>query len=198
MVCGLIPIDLRAFEYYSRIANAYAEVGPSAPEATIVANALVVLGHYYLNGIPNSRIKADADRAREMFPYAASYFGNADAQYDLARLYLTTPDASRDHFRYAARWLSLAALNGQHQAQAVLGQMLFNGLKNREGRPRADVADLGAGQGGCERNLDQGKAMTGQSPRRPRMAAPLRGRCSRTGCRAGRIEERALRFNASF
>jgi TPR repeat protein len=62
-----------------------------------------------------------------MFSYAASYFGNADAQYDLARLYLKTPDASREDFRYGARWLGLAAQKGQHQAQALLGQMLFNG-----------------------------------------------------------------------
>ena len=124
---GVIQDDLRAFEYFSRIANAHAEDSPSAPQATIVANAFVALGRYYLNGIPNSKIKADTDRAREMFSYAASYFGNADAQYDLARLYLKTPDASRDDFRYGARWLGLAAQKGQHQAQAMLGQMLFNG-----------------------------------------------------------------------
>ena len=124
---GVTQDDLRAFEYFSRIANAHAEDSPSAPQAAIVANAFVALGRYYLNGIPNSKIKSDPDRAREMFSYAASYFGNADAQYDLARLYLKTPDASRDDFRYGARWLGLAAQKGQHQAQALLGQMLFNG-----------------------------------------------------------------------
>ena len=77
----------------------------------IVANALVALGRYYLTGIPNSKITADPERAREMFSYAASYFGNADAQYGLARLYLT-PDASRDDFTYGARWLGLAAQKG--------------------------------------------------------------------------------------
>jgi TPR repeat protein len=124
---GVAQDDVRAFEYFSRIANAHAEDSPSAPQAAIVANAFVALGRYYLNGIPNSKIKADSERAREMFSYAASYFGNADAQYDLARLYLKTPDASRDDFRYGARWLGLAAQKGQHQAQAMLGQMLFNG-----------------------------------------------------------------------
>ncbi len=124
---GVIQDDLRAFEYFSSIANAHAEDSPSAPQATIIANAFVALGRYYLNGIPNSKVKADTERAREMFSYAASYFGNADAQYDLARLYLKTPDASRDDFRYGARWLGLAAQKGQHQAQAMLGQMLFNG-----------------------------------------------------------------------
>ena len=124
---GVARDDLRAFEYFSRIANAHAEDSPSAPQATIVANAFVALGRYYLNGIPNSKIKSDPERAREMFSYAASYFGNADAQYDLARLYLKSAGTSRDDFRYGARWLGLAAQKGQHQAQAMLGQMLFNG-----------------------------------------------------------------------
>jgi len=124
---GVAQDDLRAFEYFSRIANAHAQDSPSAAEATIVANAFVALGRYYLNGIPNSKVKADPERAREMFSYAASYFGNADAQYELARLYLKSAGTSRDDFRYGARWLGLAAQKGQHQAQALLGQMLFNG-----------------------------------------------------------------------
>jgi len=124
---GVAQDDVRAFEYFSRIANQHAEDSPSLPQATIVANAFVALGRYYLSGIPNSKIKSDPDRAREMFSYAASYFGNADAQYDLARLYLRNAGASRDDFRYGTRWLGLAAQKGQHQAQALLGQMLFNG-----------------------------------------------------------------------
>jgi len=124
---GVAQDDLRAFEYFSRIANAHAEDSPSAPQAPVVANAFVALGRYYLNGIPNSKVKSDPERAREMFSYAASYFGNADAQYDLARLYLKGVGSSRDDFRYGARWLGLAAQKGQHQAQALLGQMLFNG-----------------------------------------------------------------------
>jgi hypothetical protein len=124
---GVARDDLRAFDYFSRIANQHADDSPSAPQAAIVANAFVALGRYYLNGIPNSRIKADPERARDMFSYAASYFGNADAQYDLARLYLKSAGSSRDDFRYGARWLVLAAQKGQRQAQALLGQMLFNG-----------------------------------------------------------------------
>jgi TPR repeat protein len=123
---GVARDDLRAFEYFSRIANAHAEDNPSAPQAPIVAGAFVALGHYYLDGIPNTKVKADAERAREMFSYAASYFGNADAQYDLARLYLNGTGMPRDP-KYGARWLGLAAQKGQHQAQAMLGQMLFSG-----------------------------------------------------------------------
>jgi uncharacterized protein len=61
-----------------------------------------------------------------MFVYAASYFGDPDAQYNLARLYLDGTGVSRDA-RQAARWLGLAANKGQRQAQALLGQLLFVG-----------------------------------------------------------------------
>jgi TPR repeat protein len=124
---GVAHDDLRAFDYFSKIANAHAEDNPSAPQAAIVANAFVALGRYYLDGIPNTRVKADPERAREMFSYAASYFGNADAQYNLARLYLDGIGTPRDS-KYGVRWLGLAAQKGQHQAQALLGQMLFNGI----------------------------------------------------------------------
>lgn len=123
---GVVRNDLRAFEYFSRIASAHAEDSPSAPQASIVANAFVALGRYYLEGIPNTKVRQDAERAREMFSYAASYFGNADAQYDLARLYLNGVGITRDP-RYGTRWLGLAAQKGQHQAQALLGQILFTG-----------------------------------------------------------------------
>jgi TPR repeat protein len=124
---GVTQDRLRAFDYFSRIANAHAEDSPSAPQSAIVANAFVALGRYYLDGIPDTRVKADPERAREMFSYAASYFGNAEAQYNLARLYLEGIGTPRDP-KYGVRWLGLAAQKGQHQAQALLGQMLFNGV----------------------------------------------------------------------
>jgi hypothetical protein len=124
---GVARDDMRAFNYFSRIAKDHAEDSPSAPQSVIVANAFVALARYYLSGIPNSDVKSDPDRAREMLYYAASYFGSADAQYDLARLYLKASNATPNDFTYGARWLGLAAQKGQHQAQAMLGQMLFNG-----------------------------------------------------------------------
>jgi uncharacterized protein len=123
---GVERSDLRAFEYFSRIANTYADDAPGTPQARFVANAFVALGHYYLDGIPNSAIKADPSRAHEMYGYAASYFGDPDAQYYLARLYLDGKGTPRDA-RQGGRWLHTAANKGQHQAQALLGHMLFKG-----------------------------------------------------------------------
>ena len=61
-----------------------------------------------------------------MFAYAASYFGDSDAQYQLGRLFFEGKGKGivRDP-RQAVRWLSLAANKGQYEAQALLGNILF-------------------------------------------------------------------------
>lgn len=123
---GVAQNDLKAFEYFRRIADGHAEDNPDTPQARFVANAFVALGHYYLEGIPQTEIKRDPNRAREMFAYAASYFRDPDAQYYLARLYLNGTGAPHDP-RQAARWFGLSAQKGQCEAQAMLGAMLFEG-----------------------------------------------------------------------
>jgi TPR repeat protein len=123
---GVQKNTLRAFEYFSRLTRAHGDDTPGTPQARFVANAFVSLGQYYLEGIPNSAVKPDPDRAREMYWYAASYFADPDAQYNLGRLYLDRGAGARDP-RQAAKWLGLAAKKGQYQAQALLGAMLFKG-----------------------------------------------------------------------
>jgi hypothetical protein len=123
---GVAKNTLRAFEYFSRLTKAHGDDVPGTAQARFVANAFVSLGQYYLEGIPNSAVKADPDRAREMYWYAASYFADPDAQYNLGRLYLDRNAGVRDP-RQAAKWLRLAATKGQYQAQALLGAMLFKG-----------------------------------------------------------------------
>jgi TPR repeat protein len=123
---GVPRDDLRAFEYFRRIANSHADDYPGTAQARFVANAFVALGHYYLDGIPKSVVQRDPVRAREMFAYAASYFGDADAQYNLGRLYLDGVGAPQDP-KQAARWLHASAQKGQVQGQALLGTMLFAG-----------------------------------------------------------------------
>jgi TPR repeat protein len=123
---GVPQDDQRAFDYFSQIANSHPDEPPGTAQAHMVANAFVALGHYYLKGIPNSSIVPDASRAREMFAYAASYFGDADAQYQLGRLYL---DGNPSDAHQAARWLQLSAAKGDCRAEAVLGDLLFQGQK---------------------------------------------------------------------
>jgi TPR repeat protein len=123
---GVAQDDLKAFDYFRRIANAHADDNPNTRRARFVANAFVALGRYYLTGIPHTAIKRDPHRARAMFAYAASYFRDPQAQYYLARLYLDGVGAPHDP-RTAARWFGLSAHKGLCQAQAMLGAMLFTG-----------------------------------------------------------------------
>jgi uncharacterized protein len=115
-----------AFQYFGSIADSHADEPTGTVPARLVANAFVRLGGYYLTGIPNSDIRPDAVRARDMFNYAASYYGDRDAQYHLGRMYLDGEGIGKDT-KLGIRWLSLAANKGQYQSQAVLGALLFKG-----------------------------------------------------------------------
>lgn len=134
---GIPRNDLRAFECFARIADENADEAPESPRASIVANAFVSLGSYFLDGIKGSYVAQNPERAAEMFSYAASYFGDPNAQFLLARLYLDGNGVERDA-RQAARWLNLAAEKGHSSAQAMLGQLLTHG----EGVPRQPVRGL--------------------------------------------------------
>ena len=134
---GVERSDIKAFEFFSRIADNHPDDVPGTPQARYVSNAFVALGHYYTSGIANSDVKADIGRARQMYSYAAYYFGDADAQYHLGRMML---DQGPFHDpKQAARWLHSAANKGQYQAQALLGRMLFRG---EAGIPRSPARGL--------------------------------------------------------
>src|SRR5262249_4144996 len=77
---GLQRDDLKAFEYYSKIADEDMDEAPGSPNARFVSNAYVALGNYFLDGIPSTYVKADPQRARNLFEYAATLFGDPDAQ----------------------------------------------------------------------------------------------------------------------
>ncbi len=134
---GIKQDDLKAFEYFSEIADAHADDSPSEPNARFVANAFVALGGYYKAGIPDTDVKADPARARQIYAYAASYFGDVDAQVNLARMYYAGEGGERDPIQ-AARWAKLAADKGSVGAQALLGHVLFEG----DGVPRQAVLGL--------------------------------------------------------
>lgn len=135
---GVKRDDAKAFTYYSRIANSHADDYPGTAQSRFVANAFVALGSYYLVGVPSAGVKRNPTRARDMYSYAASYFGDADAQYHLGKLYLEGVGGPKD-VRNAGRWLTLAAQKGQFEAQATLGELLFRG---EEGVPRQAARGL--------------------------------------------------------
>ncbi|WP_430512392.1 tetratricopeptide repeat protein [Pannonibacter phragmitetus] len=126
---GVAEDDYKAFEYYNQVVTLYGDESPTSSQAPFVSSAFVALGKYYMTGIKNTQVKANPARARQIFTHAASYFGDAEAQYELGQIYRENNDLM------AVRWFNLAALKGHIGAQALLGETLFNladSLENRE------------------------------------------------------------------
>ncbi|WP_245276316.1 tetratricopeptide repeat protein [Methylocapsa aurea] len=123
---GVPRDDVKAYDYFSQIVASYDEDSPNRRDVSIVSSALVAVGIYSLNGIADTNVRPDPARAMQMFRFAATNFGDANAQYNLARMHLDGAGVGKDS-REGLRWLKLAAEKGHLQAQALLGQMLFAG-----------------------------------------------------------------------
>ena len=123
---GVAADDYKAYQYFLQIVQNYDEDATPRRELSVVASAFVAVGAYSLNGIANSSLHPDPRRALNMFQYAATNFGDANAQYNLARMYLDGAGVDKDA-RQAARWLRLAAEKGHAPSQALLGHLLFTG-----------------------------------------------------------------------
>jgi exopolysaccharide production negative regulator len=127
--------DAKAFTYYRAIADQYADISPSSPVAKYVGEAFVALGEYHLDGIAKMPLPANPAYAADLFRHAASYFGNADAQYDLALLYLKGEGVEKD-VGLAVNWLAMAAKKQHVAAQATLGELLWRGTEVRQREAR--------------------------------------------------------------
>lgn len=125
----------KAFHYYQHIADQYADIPPSSPIARYVGEAFCALGRYYVGGIEDVPLRADPVYAAGLFRHAGAYFGYADAQYQLGRLYLAGSGVEKN-LTIAANWLAMAARKQHPGAQAVLGEMLWrgDGVSQRQAR----------------------------------------------------------------
>jgi uncharacterized protein len=110
--------DIKAYDYFSQIVSNYDEDDPNRRDLAIVSSAFDAIGIYNLNGIANSKVRPDPQRALQMFQFAATNFGDADAQYNLARMHLDGAGVDKDS-REGVRWLFLAAGKRHLQAQAL-------------------------------------------------------------------------------
>ena len=124
---GAVPKDeTKAFRYYQHIADQYADVPASSPIARYVGEAFCALGQFYVDGIADMPLSPDPAYAVGLLRHAGAYFGNAEAQYRLGRLYLTGTGMEKNP-TIAANWLTMAARKQHAGAQAVLGEMLWRG-----------------------------------------------------------------------
>jgi len=124
---GVQRDDVKAYHYFNQLVEDYDEDQPDRRNLSAISNAFVAVGVYCLNGIANSEVRPDPDRAHELFQYAATIFGDPNAQYNLAHMYMVGAGGVAKDNVAAVRWLAVAAQKGHAPSQALLGHMLFMG-----------------------------------------------------------------------
>jgi uncharacterized protein len=124
---GVPRDDLKAYHYFNQLVEDYDEDQPDRRTLSAISNAFVSVGVYCLNGIPNTDVRPDPERAHELFQYAATIFGDPNAQYYLAQMYKTGGGGLAKDNVAAVRWLAVAAQKGHVPSEALLGHMLFVG-----------------------------------------------------------------------
>ncbi len=150
---GVAKDPAKAFGYFAQIANQHADAAPKGVEADIVARSFVKVGDYYREGLPDAGIPADANRSHALLLHAATYFGDADAQYRVGLLYTKENELGINPLQ-SARWFSLAARKGHCPAQAQLGNLIFGGVDGIEAQPVEGLMWLNIAQERCAGTAD--------------------------------------------
>ncbi len=134
---GGIANHPKAYVLYRKIADENAEVDPSESQrAAFVAKALIGLAGYTRSGLRDIDLPPNARRATDYLYHAANYFGDKEAQLELAKVYVSG-DASKDDVRRGMHYLSTLSEESNPSAQAVLAEMFWRGNHVRRDEQRA-------------------------------------------------------------
>jgi uncharacterized protein len=123
---GVPEDDYQAFQMFERIVRDQDDETSGSTDAAYVSSAVIALAEYFRKGIPGTPVHEDAAQARALYSHAASYFGDARAQFELGRM-LLAGEGGKANPRQAARWLKLASHKGFPRAEALLGYLIFDG-----------------------------------------------------------------------
>jgi TPR repeat protein len=134
---GVPKDDKKAFYWFKQIIDDHAEDEPGTMQGQLAGRAFVALGSYYRSGIPDSDVDSDPTMAWRMYYQAASVFGDAEAQFQLGRMYHEGKGVEKNQ-QLALNWLRNAAEKGHMKAQAMLGDLLFSSADT----PRRKVEGL--------------------------------------------------------
>lgn len=127
---GVEQNELEAFMIFQKIAQQSAYAIPNTPNWQYGADAFVALGKYHYNGIPNTFVSRDENKARIMFTTAAMVYRHPEAQFQLGRIQINN-DKIYGQGRSGIRNLSLAYKKGHVGAEALLGYAIFEGVHTK-------------------------------------------------------------------
>jgi TPR repeat protein len=134
---GAIADDAKAFVLFRKIADENAEIDPAESQrAPFVARALIALAGSTRSGLKDISLPANPRRAADYLYHAANYFGDREAQLELAKTYLSG-DASKDDVRRGMHYLSALTEESVPAAQATLAEMFWRGRHVKQDEERA-------------------------------------------------------------
>jgi hypothetical protein len=119
----------QAYQLYLQIATENADtIDPDdRSQVPFVAKSLNAVAAYLRAGLPQIGLERDVVRAAQFLRYAATSFGDEDAQFELAKLYLKGEEV--EDLAFARHYLSVLAQKGHPGAQAVLAEQYWRGGK---------------------------------------------------------------------
>jgi uncharacterized protein len=134
---GALTNHAKAYLLFQKLANDNADADPDdGKRAPFVAKALTALAGYVRSGVKEIGLEPDPDRAVEYLHHAATFFGDKDAQFELAKLYITGGGSPEDVKR-GMHYLSVLTEEGYPGAQAVLADLLWRGRFVKKDERRA-------------------------------------------------------------
>lgn len=135
---GAYTNHAKAYRLYTGIVERYGHVvdNDDYRRATTVAKAITAMATYVARGLPEIGLAPDKKKAIRFYRYAAQFFGEDDAQFELAKLQLIGDGVSRDP-RTALYWLQRLVRRGHTGAQAFLADLMWRGKHVKRNPSRA-------------------------------------------------------------
>jgi hypothetical protein len=126
----------KAYMLFRTLADEYTDVDPDDDaRAPFVAKALIALAGYTRKGMRDLNLAANPRRAETYLHHAALFFGDKEAQFELAKLYIS--GGGRDDIRRGLHYLSALSEQSYPAAQALLAEQLWTGQHVKTDQRRA-------------------------------------------------------------
>ena len=126
----------KAFVLFRKLADENLDIDPeTSKRAPFVAKALIALAGFVRVGLTDIDLAPNPSRAMDYLHHAAVFFGDRDAQLELARIYLG--GSSGDDVRRGLHYLAALSEEGHAPAQALLAELFWRGRHVKKDERRA-------------------------------------------------------------
>jgi hypothetical protein len=127
----------KAYMLFQKLADENADADPDdGQRAPFVAKSLTALAGYLRRGVKEIGVRPDPERAVDYLRHAATFFNDKDAQFELAKVYLSG-GASPEDVKRGMHYLSVLTEEGHPGAQALLADLLWRGRYVKKDEQRA-------------------------------------------------------------